>query len=397
MSNSFITVDELTNESLRILHQKANFIGSINRQYDERFAKEGGKIGTSLRIRKPNQYTVRTGKVLDVQDQAEEATTLTVATQVGVDMSFDSSELTMTIDRFSERYLQPAMSRLAAYLERDAISMYKNVYNQVIPATATAALDYATIGQAHRKLVDGLAPMGDWCLNLGPRQVQDFIADVKSQFHDSEAIKKQYREGMMGRVSGFEVMQNSLWGQHTSGAVTTTEYDVDGASESGSSDTLKTGSGAFAIGDIFTLAGCNRVHPEAKFDTGELQQFTTDEAHAGSGDINVFPTIVTSGAKQNVADFPDDSGNVTVVGGSSKTYDIGMAYHPDAFTFVTADLVMPSGVDFSARKVLDGISMRVVRQYDINNDLFPLRFDILYGKLAIRPEIACRVASRLSS
>jgi hypothetical protein len=68
MSNTILTPTAVTRETLRVLHQKLNFIGSINRQYDDSFAKSGAKIGDTLKIRLPNQYTVRTGATLSAQD-----------------------------------------------------------------------------------------------------------------------------------------------------------------------------------------------------------------------------------------------------------------------------------------------------------------------------------------
>ena len=109
MTQTLLTDTKVTREALRILHQKLNFVGSIDRQYDDRFARTGAKIGTSLQIREPNQYTVRTGKTIDVQDTAETSQTLTVATQKGVDVNFSSAELTMSLDDFSKRILEPAM------------------------------------------------------------------------------------------------------------------------------------------------------------------------------------------------------------------------------------------------------------------------------------------------
>src|SRR6185503_13865986 len=131
MSNSILTPTAVTREALRILHQRLNFIGSINRQYDDQFAKSGAKIGDSLKIRLPNEYVVRTGKTLNAQDTTETSVTLTIATQKGVDLNFSSVDLTLSLDDFSKRILDPAMARLAAAIEADAISMYKDVPNEV--------------------------------------------------------------------------------------------------------------------------------------------------------------------------------------------------------------------------------------------------------------------------
>lgn len=396
MANSLLTIDMITNETLRVLHQKSNFIGSINRAYDDSFAKSGAKIGSDLRIRLPNQYTVRSGRVMDVQQQDEQQVTLQVTNQKGVDMAFDSSELTLDIDRFSERYIVPAVSVLAANVEYDAISMYKDVYQQVSPASAlTANLDLLTVLNGKGKLDDSLTPMDDnRSVNIGSLQTVTLINELKALFHSSDAIEKQYREGEMGKTAGATWFQNSLWPRHTSGSDDGNDYRVNGATESGATITINTGTGTLLKGDILTFAGCYSVHPETKQSTGSLQQFTvTTSTGANATSVAISPSIVVSGARQNVSDYPDNTGVVTKVGGVSKAYNVGMFYHKDAFTFATADLIMPSGVDMAARKVMDGISMRCVRQYDINNDLMPMRIDILYGYKTIRPQLACRLAS----
>lgn len=393
-SNTLLTVDMITNEALRVLHQKLNFIGTVDRQYDPQFAKTGAKIGSTLRIRKPVQYTVRSGATLDVQNSVEDYTSLTVSTQKGVDMSFTSAELALSVDEFSDRFLKPAMSRLAAEVESNFMSYaYKKVYQQSGTSTFTAALDFDTVLGARTKLTNALAPSDGRIANLNTRSNAEFVSAGKALFHDAETIAEQYREGMVGRTAGFDFYENTFWPRHTSGS-DASGYAVDGATEDGATITIKTGTGTFKAGDIVTLAGCYRVHPETKTTTGDLMQFVvTSDVSANATSLPISPAIVVSGATQNVSDYPDDSGAVTKVGGASKAYDISLAYHKEFATFATADLLLPGGVDFAARKVLDGISMRVVRQYDINNDTLPCRFDLLYGYEVIRPEFACRIAS----
>ena len=131
MANTNLTIDQITNEALMILHQELNFVGTINRQYDDSYAKAGAKIGDSLRIRLPNQYTVRSGASLNTQDVTEQSTTLQVSTQKGVDVNFTSEELTMDIDSFADRILKPAMSVLAANIESDVMNVVLDVPNQV--------------------------------------------------------------------------------------------------------------------------------------------------------------------------------------------------------------------------------------------------------------------------
>lgn len=393
MANTILTPTAVTREALRILHAKAKFIGSINRQYDDQYAKKGAKIGNDLKIKLPNQYTVRTGAVLAVQNTVEESVTLSVATQKGVDLNFTSEELTMDLDSFSKQILDPAMARLASEIEKDAYSMYKQVYNMV--DSDAAALDMLDVLDAKTIMDENLTPEDDnRTVQLKPRHVPKLINDVKSLFHDSAALKSQYREGMLGRMGGFDFYQNTHATDHTSGtAAKTTGYTVNGATQSGATITIQSGSTTFLIGDVVTFAGCNAVHPETKVSLGYLQKFVvTADSGANATSLAISPTMVVSGAKQNVSGYPTDTGAVVKVGaGASETLNTSMAYHKDAFTFATADLIMPSGVDFSSRQVLDGISMRIVRQYDINNDQFPCRLDVLYGYKAIRPQMACRI------
>jgi len=397
VSNTILTPTAVTREILRVLHQKLNFIGTIDRQYDDSFAKSGAKIGDTLKIRLPNQYVVRTGAVLDVQDTTEDSVELKVQTLKGVDMKFTDVDLTMSLDDFSKRIIEPATSVLAANIEADAMSMYKDVYNQATQATITSALTQATVLAGRKKLNDFLAPTSGRIGNLTTQQNVDLVSDAKNLFHDSAAIKEQYREGSLGRFAGFDWYENSIWGRHTAGTATVTAYDVDGASESGSSITIKTGSGTLVKGDIVTFAGCYAVHHETKTNLGYLKQFVVTETATGTGELKISPAIVLTGAKQNVSALPTDSGDVTKVGGNAVTMDVGLLYHPTAFTFATADLQMPKGVDFAAREMQDGLSIRLVRDYDINNNAFPCRLDILYGYKTLRPESACRLASTASA
>lgn len=393
MSNTLLTPTAVTREALRVLHQKLNFIGSINRQYDDQYAKKGAKIGSDLKIRMPNRFQVRTGKTLDAQDVAEESQTLSVTTQKGVDMNFSSAELTMSIDDFSGRYIEPAMAVLAANMEYDAMTMFKDVYNA--QWTSGSAITYNDILTARVKMQRGLAPIGDRTANLNSQDMADLVKDTKTLFNDQGQLSKQYKEGYMGRAAGFDFVENTLWPTYTRGAAGAS-YVVNTSTgiTSGSATVAVTGdTGSWAVGDVITIVGVNSVHPETKVDTGVQQQFVITAASAGgAGNITVSPTPVTSGAKQNVVINSAGSGKSIVVAGTASGSDsTSMLYHKDAFTFATADLIMPDGVDFSAREVVDGISMRVVRQYDINNDNLPCRIDVYYGWKTLRPEWATRL------
>jgi hypothetical protein len=389
MANTILTPTAVTREALRVLHQKLNFVGSINRQYDDSFAKSGAKIGDSLKIRLPNQYTVRTGAVIQTQDTAETSVTLQVATQKGVDVNFSSAELTMSLDDFSSRIIEPAMAVLAANIEYDAMTMYKDVYQAVW--NSGSALTLAHVLDGRKILQDSLTPLDNRSANLDGQQMVNLVTDSKQLFNDQREISKQYREGYVGRALGFDFSENSMWPGHTRGAAASYVCNTSTGITSGSSSiTLSGGSGSSAVGDVFVIDGVFKVHPETKANTGIQQQFVVTTA--GTTTQVVSPTPVTSGAGQNIT-IVSAGANKTVAfaGTASGSDNTGLLYHKDAFTFATADLLMPKGVDMAAREVMDGISMRLVRQYDINNDAMPCRLDVLYGYKTLRAQLAARL------
>lgn len=393
MANSILTPTAVTREALRILHQKATFLSSINRQYDDSFAKSGAKIGDSLKIRLPNQYTVRTGATLNTQDITESSVTLQVATQKGVDLNFTSNELTLSLDDFSERILDPAISVLVANVESDALAMRRDVYQQA--NNTAAAITFANVMNGRRKLNEALAPPSPRTALLSSNDAANLVDTLKGLFHDDGQLSKQYTEGMMGRTAGFDFKESTHLANQTRGDAASYVVNTSTGITSGTATITTTGgTGTINVGEIFTVEGVNMVHPETKVDTGVLQQFVVTTTATAAGAWAVSPTPVTSGATQNIViNSAGASKTVTIVGTASTNYGQSMVYQKDAFTFATADLVMPRGVDFGAREVLDGVSMRVVRQYDINNDKFPCRLDILYGYKTLRPQLACRLAN----
>jgi hypothetical protein len=392
MSNTILTPTAVTREALRILHQKLNFIGSINRQYDDSFAKSGAKIGSTLKIREPNQFQVRTGKVLDAQDISEDSQTLTVATQKGVDVNFSSAELTMSLDDFGKRILDPAMAVLAANIEADAMAMALDVPNALYDNGN--AIVYNDVLDGRVQMQRSLAPAGDRTANMNSVDMADLVKDTKALFNNQSEIGKQYKEGFMGRAAGFDFMENTLWPGFTRGAANGSYVcnTSSGITSGTATITTTAGSGAVVVGDTITVEGVYDVHPETKASTGQLKQFVITTAASGASAWAVSPTPITSGAKQNCLIVSAGASKAVTIGGTaSADFGTSLLYHKDAFTFVTADLVMPNGVDFARREVQDGLSLRIVRAYDINNDNLPCRIDILYGKKAIRPQWASRL------
>lgn len=398
MANTLLTSDVITREAQRILHQKLNFIGRVNRTYDPAFAKSGAKIGDTLRIRLPTQYLVTDGATIATQDSVQQNTSLTVNNRKHVAMDFTDEELTLDIDNFSELHLEPAMAVLAANVESDMLqTVYKEVYQQV--NNVGSDLTYKLVATGRKNLVDALSPMDSTVTaTMGTNDTVDLNDAVKGLFNPQTTLSEQYREGMLGRQSGFTFFENTMMPRHVSGTDDGTgDYLTDDATaQSGTSLTIDTGTGTMTAGDVFTVAGVFRVHPETKQSTGVLQQFTVTTAIGASATTITFTPSLngdTSDPQQNVSNAAANNSALTKVGGNAAAYDISLGFHRDAFAFATADLEMPRGMDMASRKVQDGLSLRFVRGFDINNSTFVSRFDILYGFKTIRPQLAFRWAN----
>lgn len=387
-SNTTLTLDMITRECLRILHQNTNFIGNVNREYDNSFAKKGAKIGDALRIRLPNQYSVSSGPTLALQDVIEDKTTLTLNNQHHIDLQFSSSDLTLKIDDFSERFIKPAMAVLSAKIEAVALATVLPAVNNAYNGSGSAFT--LTKALAVRKiLTDNLAPTTDRNFIMNTQDNVDLVTDVKGLFNDSSTISKQYKEGMTGRTAGFDFYENTLLQSFTTGSSTTATV-ASAVNTNGATSLTTTVAQTFKKGDVFTVAGCFKVHPESKDVTNVLQQFVVTADVTAGTTVNFWPAVYVSGGKQNIqTSIP--AATLTKVGTASQVFNQSLAFHKDAFTFATADLEMPSGVDMASRQNYDGVSMRLVRQYDINYDTFPCRLDVLWGAAAIRPQLACRV------
>lgn len=409
MANSNLTPNIITREALRILHAELNFIGKMDRQYDNRFAQSGAKIGQSLDIRLPNKYVTRDGAQLAVQNSIDRKVTLPVATQKGVDVSFSSVELTMDIDSFSDKFLKPAMAQLASSIEADAFNMYKSVPN--FTGTVGSQVTYKSFQQSGQFLSENLAPRTDRCFTMNPASIVEFNDAVKGLFQSSDNIKKQYREGMMGRTGGFEVFENTIVPTHltgTHGGTPLTDGASQGITGAGNAFSATTSlttdgwtSGAVTLneGDIITIADVFEVHAETKVSTGRLKRFAiTAQVSDTTGDITavITPAIIAGGAYQNASNLAADGKAIVVLGTTNTAYGQNLAFQKEAFTFVTADLEDVTQFNtWGAREVYDGISMRIARQYDINNDVIPCRIDVLYGFVATYPELACRLVHQL--
>ena len=409
MANSILTPQIITREALRILHAQSNFLTKINRQYDSRFAVNGAKIGTNLDVRLPNKFTVRTGSTYSGQNMVERKVSLPVATIKGVDCTITDTELTMSLNDFSDQFLKPAMNQLASDIEYSAmLAMYKTVPNSV--GTVASQIDYKKFQQAGQRLTENLAPSSDRTFLLNPSSRVEFSDAVKGLFQSSSNIEDQYREGMVGRTGGFDVFENTMIPVHTTGTyggTPLTNGATQGSTGSGNAyvatssivtDGWTSGGTSLKAGDIVTFAGCYDVHPETKVSTGVLKKFVivSDVSDTtGAITMTVSPGVIAGGAYQNCSNRIADNSAIVVLGTSATAYGQNLAFHKDAFTFVSADLDIPKGVDMAARERFGNISMRFVRWFDGDTGEWKSRFDILHGMAALYPELACRLVHQL--
>tara|TARA_R100000808_G_scaffold24612_1_gene57167 strand:+ start:185 stop:1369 length:1185 start_codon:yes stop_codon:yes gene_type:complete len=393
----------ITREALRVLENNLTFTKTVNRQYDDRFGVEGAKIGTVLNVRKPPRYVGRTGTAISIEDATETQVAVTLDTQFGVDISFTSEDLALKIDDFSKRFISPAVATIANKIDHSGLGLYTSVYNSVgTPGTTPNAL--LTYLQAGVKLDNNAAPMdGDRAICITPLMQATIVDALKGLFQQSSAIASQYRRGQMGTAIGFDWYMDQNCNTHTVGPLGGTPL-VNGGSQTGASLVTDGWTAAAASrlkkGDVFTIAGVNSVNPQSRQSTGELQQFvvTADVSSDGSGNLTaaISPSITTSGAFQTVTGSPADNAAITVVGAASTSTSQGLLHHKDAFTLAMADLPLPQGTDMAAR-VSDsqlGMSIRMIRDYDITTDKFPCRLDVLFGWAALRPELACRIQGK---
>ena len=402
MSNSILTIDMITRKALEILENNLVITRNVNRQYDDSFAVEGAKIGSTLRIRLPDRALVTDGAALQVQDDNEQYTTLSVASQKHIGVNFTSAELTMQLDDFAERVLKPRISQLASSVDADVANAYKSIYNSVGTPGTTPATSLVLL-QAQQKLNEGAAVMSPRYATVNPAANAGLVEGMKGLFNPTDTVSRQFRNGMMGMgVLGFEeVNMSQSIKQHTTGTRSTSDTIlVNGAVTTEGQATISidggTGSATVTVGDVFTVAGVYAVNPQTRESTGSLQQFTVTAANTASGgawtNIAISPAMYTpNNALATINAFPADNAVVTFVGAGNTQYAQNLVYHKDAITFATADLLLPQGVDMASRQVHNGISLRVVRQYDINNDRLPCRIDVLYGYSTIRPQMGVRI------
>lgn len=427
-TNSLLTDAKITKESMAILHNTLAFVKGVDRQYSKEFGKSGAKIGTTINVRKPNQYVVQQGPAITPQGQSESSVPLTLNRQWVVPMTFSTAELTLSIDEFSKRYIQPAMAKLASQIDLDcATAAIKGKYvdgtacpgagpvNFTIgtpgttPGTAGGAASALLQYNAPQvylnagRILDGQAAPRDknrTCA-LDPAAHASSVGSLSGLFNPQGVITEQYRNGLLGNALGFDFTMDQNMPVFTTGTGTSIGNITLTNNTATCSSSASTG--IFPAGTTFTVAGYYAVNPENQQPLPYLQQFcfTADVnlATANTGlAISPTPVLVGTGvANGNCwtstgAVLGAVAGVLTSGGSASTAYPVSLAFHQTAFTLGTADLEIPGGVDFAGRETLDGISMRLVRQYDINSDFIVCRIDVLGGFSTLRPELAVRIA-----
>jgi len=396
MSNSILTIDMITRKALEILENSLVLTRTVNRQYDDSFAVEGAKIGSTLRIRLPDRALVTDGAALQVQDDNEQYTTLTVSSQKHIGVNFTTAELTMQLDDFAERVLKPRISQLASSIDADVANSFKYIGNSVGTPGTTPATSLVLL-QAQQKLNENAAVMSPRYATVNPAANAALIEGMKGLFNPVSAISKQFKNGMFGEgILGYdELNMSQSIKQFTTGSRAGTVTVNATVTAEGSTTVVLTGLTTTTIkaGDVFTIANVFAVNPQTRESTGSLYQFVAlaDVTASTTASVTVPAMYSASQALATVDALPVSGAAVTFLGAASTQYPQNLIYHRDAISFATADLLLPQGVDMASRQVHNGISLRVVRQYDINNDRLPCRIDVLYGYSVIRPQMAVRL------
>ena len=411
MANSFLTTDYLLKEALLHLDNALVMSKLVNRDYEAEFANSsgrGGKAGDTIRIRRPVRFTVRSGATYAAQDITEGRFAVTAVTQEGVDMEMTSADLTLKIDRVAELYLKPAMIVLANSIDRSVHSkLYKKTWNWV-GTPGNSINSFADYALGPQRLDETAAPTDQRNGILSPADYWGTLGSV-SGLYISDKARTALERAKLGMFAGTDTYMSQNVASHTNGARGGTPL-VNGAAQvvtyatSANSNTqsLICDGGSNSItgyvkeGDVFTIANVFAVNWVTKQTQPFLQQFVVraDANTDGTGNftMTIMPAIITSGAYQTVNAAPADNAALTFVGTAATAYPQNLIFHPNAVTLACVPLEMPVGNVEASQQTYKGMTMRLVRQYDIGSDVNKYRFDTLFGSEALQPELATRLS-----
>ena len=415
MANNLLTISMITNEALMVLENELTFSGQVDRNYDDQFAVTGAKIGATLNVRRPGRFVGTTGPALNVEDFNETSVPVTLSTQFHVDTQFTSQDLALSLDMFSDRILKPAVAAIANKVDFDGLTMAKNNTANIVGTAGTPPTGLITYLTAGAYLDSEGAPRdGRRSCVIEPFTSATIVDSLKGLFVPSDKISDQYTKGMMGRDSAgvsWYMDQNVVaqtFGSYATATLacattTATGFLTSGwASTSTIALTATTATAGLKQGDVIQIDGVFAVNPQNRqaYGSNKLRNFVVTSnvtvATSGTTSVTVSPAVITAGQFQNVS-IPTASATAAVTP-FNKTGTVSpqnIVMHKNAFCLATADLELPDGVHFAGRasdKEL-GLSLRVIRQYTINNDSIPTRVDVLYGWAPLYPELACRVAA----
>ena len=423
MSNTLLTISKITNEALMVLENELTFTSETNREYDDQFAVVGAKVGNTVNVRRPGRFIGTTGPALNVEDFNETSVPVVLNTQFHVDTQFTTQDLALSLDMFSDRVLKPCVAAIANKIDRDGLLMAKNSTANIVGTAGTPPTGLITYLTAAAYMdAEGAPRDGRRSMTVEPFTSATIVDSLKGLFVPSDVIGEQYRKGLMGRDSAgmnWKMDQNVIshqfgaWAAASAGTLTantTTNAGFLATGWAATSTITFTNSATLALqqGDVFQIAGVYATNPQNRqaYGSNKLRNFVVTAATGASGSstfsVVCSPAIITGGQFQNVT-FGSTATSTTAAvtlfspglsaAGTVSPQNIMM--HRNAFTLATADLELPEGVHFAGRasdKEI-GLSMRVVRQYTINNDAIPTRLDVLYGWAPLYAELACRVAA----
>ena len=411
MSNNLLTISKITNEALMVLENELTFTSEVDRNYDDQFAVVGAKIGNTVNVRRPGRFIGTTGPALNVEDFNETSVPVTLSTQFHVDTQFTTQDLALSLDMFSDRVLKPAVAAIANKIDYDGLSTAASNTANIVGTPGTPPSGLITYLTAGAYLdAEGAPRDGRRSCIVEPFTGATIVDSLKGLFVPSDIIGDQYRKGLMGRDSAgmnWKMDQNVI--SHTFGSFagtavcntsTATGFLTSGWASTSTISITSTGAVALKAGDVITIDGVYAVNPQNRqaYGSNKLRNFVVTANASGTGatfNVTVSPAVITDGQFQNVSIPSAGSAAVNFYNKTGAVSPQNIVMHRNAFTLAVADLELPEGVHFAGRASDKdiGLSMRVVRQYTINNDSIPTRLDVLYGWAPLYPELACRVAA----
>ena len=415
MPNQILTISMITQEALMVLENELTFTSEVSREYDDQFAIVGAKIGATVNVRRPARVIGAAGPALNIEDFNETSIPVTLTTQWTTGVQFTTQDLALSMDAFSARVIKPHVAAQANKIDRAGLEMATLSTANIVGTVGTKPSSLNTYLQAGAFLDSEGAPRdGRRCVVIDQFTSVTIVDALKGLFVPSDAISAQYRKGLMGQDSGgmnWKMDQNVVnqtfgaWAT-VAGAVTVTAGAQGLTTGWASSSTLSlTTNQTLTInaGDVIQFAGIFAVNPQNRQSYGQLRNFvvnTTVTSAAGAFNVSVTPALISAGQFQNVTASPAAGIAVQFTSLATGTANAasgaqGILFHRNAYTLAMADLELPEGVHFAGRaadKEL-GLSIRIVRQYTINNDAIPCRFDTLWGWAPLYQELGCRITS----